>query len=142
MSEEITDNPTGWINRHIRQYVESNGAKGHIWRGLPTLLLTTRGRRTGVLRRTALIYGTSGEDHVVVASNGGSDGHPAWYLNLAASPSVEVQVGGSVFNATARTATGDERAALWSIMAAIFPTYESYRKKAAREIPVVVLSRV
>jgi deazaflavin-dependent oxidoreductase (nitroreductase family) len=141
-TEEVVDSPTGWVNKHIRQYVESGGTKGHEWRkGVPALLLTTRGRKSGVLRRSALIYGTDGERYYVVASNGGSPGHPAWYLNLTAEPTVEVQVGPETFTATARTAEGDERAELWSVMTALWPDYDNYQKRTERQIPVVVLER-
>ena len=76
-NEEVVDSPTGWVNKHIRTYVESGGTRGHEWRkGVPALLLTTRGRKSGVLRRSALIYHTDGERYYVVASNGGSPGHP------------------------------------------------------------------
>ena len=139
--EEVVDSPTGWVNAHIRRYVETDGAKGHKWNGLDTLLLTTRGRRSGKLRRTALIYGTDGDRYVVVGSNGGARKHPSWYLNLLEHPEIEVQVGGEGFVARARAATGEERTRLWRLMASLFPQYDSYQKKTSREIPVVILER-
>ena len=137
--EEVVDSPTGWVAKHIREYVESGGAKGHNWQGVPTLLLITRGRKTGTLRRTALIYGRSGESYVVVASIGGAPKHPQWYLNLRADPAVELQVGPKILNGRARTAEGDEKARLWGEMARIFPQYDKYQKKTDRQIPVVVI---
>lgn len=137
--QEIVDNPTGWVAQHIRSYVESGGEKGHRWSGVYTLLLTAWGRRSGTRRRTALIYGRDGERSVVVASNGGSAKHPAWYLNLSANPQVEVQVGAERFPARARRVAGDERARLWRMMAEIWPEYDNYQRKTSREIPVVVL---
>src|SRR5919202_4481857 len=90
---EVTDSPVPWVAEHMRRYLESGGEDGHEWRpGVPTLLLTTTGRKSGVKRRTALIYGRDTADYVVVASKGGAPGHPAWYLNLQADPEVEVQV--------------------------------------------------
>ena len=143
MSEtDYPESPTGWVASHVRKYLATEGRKGHDYHGSPTLLLTTRGRRTGALRRTALIYGRDGDGYVVVASNGGAATHPAWYLNLAADPDVTVQVYGDVFAARARTADATETAALWPRMTAIFPTYESYRTRTDRAIPVVVLDRV
>lgn len=142
MPDEIFDSPTGWVNKHIRDYVESDGRKGHRWRGLPTLLLTTRGRKSGKLRRTALIYGTDGDSYLVVGSWGGNDKHPAWYLNLRENPGVAVQVGDKTFTAHAHTASAEERARLWPMMVSVFPTYESYQQKTEREIPVVVLKPV
>lgn len=139
--EDIHDSPTGWVAEHVRRYVESDGEKGHRFQGMPTLLLTTRGRRSGLLRRTALIYGTDGERLAVVASNGGRPDHPAWYLNLLADPGVRVQVGAEKTAGRAFTAPPEERARLWQRMAAIFPTYDSYQAKAGREIPVVVIER-
>jgi deazaflavin-dependent oxidoreductase (nitroreductase family) len=141
MTQEIHDNPTDWVNKHIRQYVETDGKRGGRFYGHDALLITTRGRKSGMRRRTALYYGVDGDRYVLVASNGGSKGHPNWYLNLAADPAAEVQIGGEKFSARARTATGDERTRLWQLMAAIFPTYNQYQAKAKREIPVVVLER-
>ena len=140
--EPITDSPTGWVSSHIRRYVASDGRKGHRWHGVDTLLLTTRGRATGKLRRTALIYGRDGGRLLVVASNGGSKGHPNWYQNLAADPHVSVQVGDDRFEATARTAQPIERSELWRQMTSIWPDYDRYQTKTEREIPVVILERL
>jgi deazaflavin-dependent oxidoreductase (nitroreductase family) len=139
--EEVYDNPQDWVANHIRQYIETDGRSGHIWNGVPTLLLTTRGRKSGKLRRTALIYGIDGDNYVVVASRGGAPNHPAWYLNLVENPEVEVQVEADRFSAHARTATPEEKARLWPMMASIWPDYNAYQKKTDREIPVVVLER-
>jgi deazaflavin-dependent oxidoreductase (nitroreductase family) len=141
--EQVMDSPTGWVKRHIRRYVDSDGATGHEWRpGVFTLLLTTRGRRSGQLRRTALIYGRDGDRYVVVASVGGSARHPAWYLNLTDHPEVEVQVGPERFPARARTAGPEEKPRLWELMTSIWPAYEDYQRKTRRQIPVVILERV
>jgi deazaflavin-dependent oxidoreductase (nitroreductase family) len=139
--EEIVDSPIGWVAQHIRGYVESGGERGHRWRGVPTLLLTTRGRRSGTLRRTALIYGEDGGRYVIVASLGGAPKHPQWYLNLRHDPEVTVQVGAETFAARARTATPEEKPALWRTMVGIWPDYDNYQKKTTREIPVVILDR-
>jgi deazaflavin-dependent oxidoreductase (nitroreductase family) len=138
---QVHDNPTGWVARHIRSYVESDGEQGHTWQGVPTLLLTTRGRKSGKLRRTALIYGTDGDRHVVVASKGGAEAHPAWYLNLSANPDVDVQVGADRFTGRARDATDEERPRLWTMMNRTWPDYEKYQAKTDRRIPVVVIER-
>ena len=134
------DSPIDWVNRHIQTYVESGGSEGHLWRGVPTLLLTVTGRKTGLPRRTALIYARDGGDYLVVASNGGSDEAPLWYRNLVAIPSVHVQVGEDAFEATARTASAEEKKRLWPLVVAVFPTYEAYRTRTTRDIPVVVLT--
>lgn len=137
---DIHDSPTDWVNKHIREYVETDGKKGHKHQGKDALLLTTRGRKSGLLRRTALFYGKDGDRYVVVASRGGHAKHPAWYLNLEANPEVEVQVGADKFSARAHTATGEERVRLWELMTTIFPTYNSFQKKTKLQIPVVVLT--
>jgi deazaflavin-dependent oxidoreductase (nitroreductase family) len=126
---------------HVRRYQETGGEVGHIWNGVPTLLLTTTGRKSGERRTTPLIYGRDGDAYVIVASKGGAPAHPAWYLNLSAEPQVELQVKDEVFPARARTATAEERPRLWQLMAGIWPSYDDYQTKTDREIPVVVLER-
>jgi deazaflavin-dependent oxidoreductase (nitroreductase family) len=122
---EVQDSPTAWVASHVREYVETGGQSGHEWRpGVPTLLITTRGRKSGTLHRTALIYGRDGDRYLVVASRGGSPRHPAWYLNLTEHPDVDVQVKDHTFRARARTAGADEKPRLWSIMTAIWPDYD------------------
>ena len=134
-----TDSPVGWVNDHIRQYVESGGADGYEWRGTEILLLTTIGRKSGTPRRTALIQRQIEGNYVIVASKGGAEQHPAWYLNLVANPEVTVQVKDKEFTALARTAQGEERARLWTLLAEVWPDYDNYQAKTDREIPVVVL---
>ena len=108
------DPEQGWVADHVGQYVDSNGVDGHEWRpGVRTLLLTTRGKRSGTARRTALIYGRHGDGYVVVASYGGAPSHPDWYVNLDADPEVVIQVGDRVMEARARTA--DEGATLLAL---------------------------
>jgi deazaflavin-dependent oxidoreductase (nitroreductase family) len=141
--EKVTDSPTGWVAKHIHRYVETDGREGHEWRGVPTLLLTTRGRKSGKLRRTALIYGKDGEErYLLVASKGGAPEHPSWYLNLTEHPEVEVQVGADKFAARARTADAQEKPRLWQVMVSIWPYYDGYQKKTGRDIPVVIVERI
>lgn len=136
---EPLDSPIGWVAEHTRRYVETNGEEGHMWRGAPTLVLTTTGRRSGKLRRNALIYGRDGDNYILVASKGGAEQHPLWYLNLVANPDVQVQVGPDRFAARARTATPEEKPRLWALMTQIWPAYNEYQARTGREIPVVVL---
>jgi deazaflavin-dependent oxidoreductase (nitroreductase family) len=126
---------------HVQRYEETDGEVGHEWQGTKTLILTTTGRRSGAERRNALIYGQHGDDYLVVASKGGADDPPAWYLNLQANPEVQVQVLGDRFTARARTATPEEKPALWRTMTAEWPAYDEYQQKTEREIPVVILER-
>lgn len=142
-------NLAGWMQDHLRRYLETDGADGHLWQPprpelppVPTLLLTTRGRRTGQPFITPLIYGFDGGNFVVIASKGGAPAHPGWYLNLLAQPEVDVQVASRRFKAKARTAAGEERAPLWNKLVAAFAPYSEYQQKTEREIPVVVLQPV
>jgi deazaflavin-dependent oxidoreductase (nitroreductase family) len=135
------------INDHLARYLATDGRDGYLWdatsagaKGLvPTLLLTTVGRKSGKRLTMPLIFGQSGEDFVVVASKGGAPQHPAWYLNLRDNPDVEVQVKADKFAARANTA---ERARLWPMMVELFAPYEQYQARTEREIPVVVLTPV
>jgi deazaflavin-dependent oxidoreductase (nitroreductase family) len=126
---------------HVRSYQETGGEVGHDWKGTQTLLLTTTGRRSGEPRTTPLIYGRHGEDFVIVASRGGADDPPAWYVNLRDQPDVEVQVLADRFPARARTASPQERAELWPVMTGHWPAYDDYQRKTEREIPIVILER-
>ena len=128
---------------HVRSYRETGGELGHDWKeGTSILLLTTRGRKSGEKRTTPLIYGKSGDDYVVVASKGGADEPPAWYVNLEADPVVEVQVLDDTFPVRARTATPDEKPELWKQMVGEWSHYDDYQERTDREIPVVVLERL
>jgi deazaflavin-dependent oxidoreductase (nitroreductase family) len=137
-----------FIQKHIELY-RRDPEKAHMWDStagggpglLPTLLLTTTGRKTGEARDAPLIYGESDGSYVVVASRGGTPTHPLWFLNLEANPDCELQVGAKHVRARARVAEGPERERLWKQMAEIYPPYDDYQKNAAdaRTIPVVVL---
>lgn len=127
-------------DEHVRRYEETDGEVGHDWEdGAPVLVLTTTGRKTGRQRKFALIYQEIGGAYVIVASKGGADTHPGWYLNLRDQPEVGVQVGAAKFAAHARTADADEKARLWPTMAAVWPSYDDYQRQTDRDIPVVVL---
>jgi deazaflavin-dependent oxidoreductase (nitroreductase family) len=129
-------------DEHVRRYLETDGEEGHDWRkGTAILLLFTRGRKSGEERIRPLIYRRSGDDYLVVASDGGAPGQPGWYHNLQADPGVEVQVMGERFKAHARTAGAEERPAMWAKMVEQWPDYDRYQRKTDREIPVVVLER-
>jgi deazaflavin-dependent oxidoreductase (nitroreductase family) len=138
MAEEIFDSPNSWVAEHIRRFVETNGNPRP---GMNDLLLTTRGRNSGKLRRTALVYARDGERYVLAASNAGADRHPAWYLNLVADPNVTVQVGAQTCPARARTATAKEKPRLWELIVATMPSYQGYQEATTRDIPVVIIER-
>ncbi len=127
---------------HIERYEATDGAEGYQWRnGTEILVLTTTGRRSGQPRKHALIFRPHGDSYLVVASKGGADEPPIWYLNLQANPDVQVQIKGEKFKARARTATPEEKPQLWQEMVEVWPDYAEYQKKTEREIPVVVLER-
>jgi len=131
----------GWQQEHARRYIETNGEDGHLWNGVPTLLLTTRRRKSGDDYTTPLIYGTDGDRYLVVGSYGGAPKHPDWYRNLVADPNIRVQVGGDKFAASARTASPEEKPALWKTMTRIWPAYDEYQTRTEREIPLVIIER-
>jgi F420H(2)-dependent quinone reductase len=125
---------------HARTYRASGGRLGASMGGAAVALLTTTGRRSGQLRSTAVGCLQLGDDVVVVASNGGRDAHPAWYLNLVDDPRVRVRVGRREHPAAARTAVGAERERLWAAVVAAAPVMDGYQRGTGRELPVVVLS--
>ena len=139
-----------WVRDHLTRYLATDGQDGYLWdastRGgegmVPTLLLSTTGRKSGKTLTLPLIFGRFGSDYVVVASKGGAPAHPAWYLNLVAHPNVTVQVKALKFPAQARTAQGAEREDLWRRMVEIYAPYERYQAKTPRQIPVVVLTQI
>ncbi|MBX3047757.1 MAG: nitroreductase family deazaflavin-dependent oxidoreductase [Anaerolineales bacterium] len=140
--EPIYSSPGHWLVRlHMLAYLKSGGRLGHKLGGTRSLLLTTRGRTSGKLFRTALLYGQDAGRYVIVASRGGHPQHPNWFSNLRQDPTVQVQVGTEVFEAAARIAQGAERERLWALMAAIWPRYNTYQANTQRTIPVVVLER-
>jgi len=138
-----------WIAEHIKLY-GTDPEKAHLWDStplggpgiLPTLLLTTKGRKSGEPRPLPLIYGTADGSYVVIASKGGMPKHPLWYLNLEARPECELKVGAKQISARARVAAGEERERLWKQMAEIYPPYLDYQKATERTIPVVVLEPI
>ncbi len=138
-----------WIAEHIQLY-RTDPESAHMWDSaplggpglLPTLLLTTRGRKSGEPRALPLIYGAEGDSYVVIASKGGMPTHPLWFRNLEATPECELQVGAKQVSASARVAEGEERERLWKKMVEIYPPYTDYKKATERTIPVVVLDPV
>jgi deazaflavin-dependent oxidoreductase (nitroreductase family) len=125
---------------HIAAYRDSGGDVGYLWNGVPTLLLTVTGRRTGEQRTSALIFARDGDDYLVVASMGGAPMHPKWYLNLQADPTAKIQVKAEKLTVTARTATPEEKPRLWRLVADVWPNYDVYQTRTDRDIPVVVLT--
>ena len=153
MSEtQLAPNLPQWMKDHAHQYLSSGGSEGHMYTinrpgvpamAVPSLLLTTTGRKSGEKYLFPLFYGQTGNSYFVIASKGGAPEHPGWYRNLSANAEVEVQVGTTKMRARARTATGEERARLWVQAVGIWPPFAEYQlKSAGREIPVVVLDPI
>ena len=124
---------------HVQRYRETGGEVGHDWRGAPTLLLTTKGRRSGEERTTPLIYQPWDGAYLLVASKGGAPEHPAWYLNLQADRNATVQVRADEIPVRAYDAEGEERERLWKRMTEVWPAYDDYQRRTDRQIPIVVL---
>ena len=135
----VTEADALFGEEHVRRYRETDGRIGYIWRGAPTLILTTTGRSSGEPRSTPVIFGEDDGRYVVVASKGGAPEDPGWYRNLSEHPEVEVQAKADRFRARARTAEGEERERLWRMMAAIWPAYDDYQAGTTRDIPVVII---
>ena len=135
-----------FIKKHTELY-ETDPEKAHIWDSgeaggsgpLPTLLLTTRGRKSGKPRSSPLIYQPWGEGWVVIASKGGFPTHPLWYENLVADPECDLQIGARRVQARARLIEGEERAKVWKMMRDVYPPYDDYQKATESEIPVILL---
>ena len=136
-----SEDSRAWVKEHRDRYIETNGEDGQDWKDVTTLLLTTTGRQSGESCTTPLIYGQDGDRYLIVASKGGAPRHSHWYLNLASDPDVELQVRGDKFVARARTATPEEKPALWKIMTGFWPAYDEYQARTAREIPLIILER-
>lgn len=126
---------------HVRLYQESRGEQGYIWNGVPILLFTAKGRKSGLTRTIPIIYTQVGDKYVIIASKGGSPVHPAWYLNILEYPEIAVQIKDEIFPATARTAESPEREELWAEAVKAWPNYDVYQSRTERKIPVVVIER-
>lgn len=126
----------------VERYESSGGTNGITAMDKPVVVLWTRGRRTGAVRKTPVMRVQRGDRYAVVASLGGSPRHPVWYLNLLADPRVSLQDGPEVRDYTARVVTGDEKAEWWAAATEAWPDYDNYQAKTDREIPVVVLDPV
>ena len=127
---------------HTWLYRATGGRVGHAAGNITNLLLTTKGRRSGAERTVPLAYLPDGDTFVIVASNGGADRHPQWFLNLQANPRARVQVARDMHDVVAHQASAEERARLWPKLKEWNPFYARYELITAREIPVVVLRRL
>lgn len=147
----LAPNLPQWMIDHANRYLSSGGTDGHMYKAnppgygemtVPSLMLTTTGRKSGEKYMFPLYYGQTGNSYIIVASKGGAPDHPGWYKNLLANPEAEIMVGTKKIKVHARTAAGEERKRLWPEALKFWPPYADYQKKTQREIPVVVLDPV
>lgn len=141
---EYEASPTKWVRDQVEAYESSAGQKGAtlLDTGMPVIILTTRGNKSGKLRKTPLMRVEHGGEYALVASLGGAPKHPVWYHNLTADPeAVTIQDGPEPFDVSVREVSGDERAAWWDRAVAAYPPYADYQAKTDRKIPVLVASR-
>jgi len=135
--------PSAWkfAADQVALYEATGGVEGGALQGKPVIILTTRGRHSGKVRKTPLMRVEHNGTYAIVASMGGAPKHPVWYLNVIASPGVTLQDGPNVYEMLAREVQGDEKARWWALAVAAWPAYAEYQTKTDRQIPVVVLER-
>ena len=139
---EYEPSPTDWVRAQVETYESSGGTKGTTLRGMPVVVLTSVGVRSGKLRKTPLMRVEHEGRYAVVASQGGAPKHPVWFHNLKADPRVELQDGPVKRDMTAREVTGAEKAQWWERAVAAYPDYADYQTRTDREIPLFVLEPV
>jgi deazaflavin-dependent oxidoreductase (nitroreductase family) len=128
-----------WVAKQVDLYESSGGTKGLTIQGAPCVVMTMRGRRTGKVRKAAVMRVQHEGTYAALASKGGADHHPGWYLNLLSEPDLTVQDGPDVHELRARDVTGEERATWWARAVEVWPFYDDYQRRTDRAIPVVVL---
>ena len=149
-SAALRDTRRDWITEHRDLYLGSGGVKGHVMditavggHSFTThCLIKYKGRKSGKIFITPLIYGDVGGEVVIVASKGGADHHPAWYLNITGEKLAEFQIATQAFRATWREPKGAEREKVWNFMVDVFPSYANYQKATSRQIPLVMMKAV
>jgi deazaflavin-dependent oxidoreductase (nitroreductase family) len=139
LSGTYEPSPQDYVRKQVELYERTGGAEGNTMRGKPVIILTSRGAKSGKIRKTPLMRVEHDGLYAVVASQGGAPEHPTWYHNLVADPHVELQDGPVRQDLTARELTGDEKAAWWERAVAAWPDYAAYQQKTDRQIPVFVL---
>jgi deazaflavin-dependent oxidoreductase (nitroreductase family) len=139
IEREYEPSAWGWVAKQVDLYESSGGTKGLTLQGSPCVVMTMRGRRTGKVRKAAVMRIEHEGTYAAVASKGGVDHHPGWYLNLLADPDVTLQDGPDVHSVRAREVEGDEKAIWWARAIEVWPAYDDYQQKTDRAIPVVVL---
>jgi deazaflavin-dependent oxidoreductase (nitroreductase family) len=139
LTGEYAPSPEAWVRDQVEIYENSGGSAGTTMRGMPVVVLTTKGAKSGKLRKTPLMRVEHEGSYAAVASLGGAPKHPVWYHNVRAEPHVELQDGPVKQDMLAREVTGAEKAEWWERAVAAYPDYADYQEKTDREIPVFVL---
>lgn len=139
---EYRPSPSEWARSQAEAFEASGGRESADMRGVPIIVLTTVGAKSGALRKTPLMRVEHDGSYAVVASQGGAPEHPAWYFNLRANPHVELQDGPTKRDYRARELEGDERAEWWARATAVWPDYDAYQEKTDRRIPIFVLEPI
>lgn len=142
LTGEYEPSTSDWARKQAERFEASGGTKANLLRGMPIILLTTIGAKSGKLRKTPLMRVEHDGEYAVVASLGGAPKHPVWYYNIVNEPHVELQDGPARADYRAREVTGDEKAVWWERAVAAYPDYADYQIKTDRQIPVFVLTRI
>ncbi len=140
LTGEYEPSPSDWARKQAEQFERSGGEEANTLRGMPIVVVTSVGAKSGKLRKTPLMRVEHNGEYAVVASLGGAPKHPVWYYNLKQNPHVELQDGSVKRDYLAREVTGDEKAVWWERAVAAYPDYADYQRKTTREIPVFVLT--
>ena len=138
---EYVPSPSAWVAEQVELYERTNGAEGNTLgdTGMPVIIVTNRGRKTGAIRKTPLMRVADGKNYVLIASQGGAPTHPQWYFNLKADPNVEIRDRAEVFSMRVREVDDqEERQRLWELAVEAYPPYEDYQQKTDRLIPVFI----
>jgi F420H(2)-dependent quinone reductase len=134
--------PVDWVRKQVEQFESSDGREGNTMKDLPVIVLTTKGARTGNLRKSPLMRVEHDGKYLIVASLGGAPTHPVWYHNAVANPTVEVQDGATRQDMATRELDGDEREVWWKRAVDAFPPYAEYQEKTSRVIPILICEPV
>jgi deazaflavin-dependent oxidoreductase (nitroreductase family) len=136
---EYEASPAAWVRDQVKLYESSGGTEGTTLRNLPVIILTTKGAKSGKIRKTPLMRVEHDGKYAAVASLGGAPKHPVWYYNVLSDPHVELQDGPQKWDMTARELTGEEKDLWWDLAVEAYPDYADYQKKTDRIIPVFIL---
>ena len=142
LTGEYAPSTSDWARKQAELYESSNGTEGNMMQGMPVIVLSTLGAKSGKIRKTPLMRVEHGGEYVVVASKGGAPDHPDWYYNLVDAPLAELQDGAVRKDYTPRELEGDERAVWWERAVEAFPNYAEYQTKTDRLIPIFLLTPV